>query len=179
MRKLPAPRFGRALAGAAALTVLAAGAAAAAAPRGAGPVAAAPSTSVAAAAANRILYSGAALKDHQAALAAFAVLSIAVGVAPLIAFTPALVRLRQAGVLTYGRLATDYVQSFERKWLDPKAPRDELLLGSPDIQSLSDMGGSFDRAIRTSPTLIDRRVIMMRLLGGRPPRPRTRGAGRE
>jgi hypothetical protein len=114
---------------------------------------------VSAAAGNRIIYAGAELRDHQFAILGFAVLAIVVGVAPLLSFTPALARLKQAGIIEYGRLASDYVQSFDRKWVSGKPPRDETLLGSGDIQSLADIGGSFQRVSAMRPFLIDRRII--------------------
>lgn len=113
-----------------------------------------------AAAANRILYTGASLKEHQAALIAFMVIAIVIGIAPLLAFTPALVRAKHRGIFEYGRLGTDYVQSFEQKWLTEKSAREETLLGSGDIQSLADMGGSFERVSRMSPVPLDRRIVI-------------------
>ena len=41
-------------------------------------------------------------------------------------------------------LAAGYVRAFDDKWLRGGAPADELLIGSADVQSLADMGGSYD-----------------------------------
>ena len=41
-------------------------------------------------------------------------------------------------------LAQRYVREFDRKWLRGGAPPDEPLLGSADIQSLADLGNSFE-----------------------------------
>ncbi|HQY37782.1 MAG TPA: hypothetical protein PLI00_14450, partial [Pseudomonadota bacterium] len=38
--------------------------------------------------------------------------------------------------------AQTYVRDFDRKWLRGGARADEALVGSPDIQSLADMGNS-------------------------------------
>ena len=44
----------------------------------------------------------------------------------------------------YGALAQRYVRDYDHKWLRGGAPQDEQLLGSPDIQSLADIGSSFE-----------------------------------
>jgi hypothetical protein len=66
---------------------------------------------------------------------------------PLVMFTPHLWRAKRTGRSEYGSLATAYLTAFRAKWIVGPPPRDEQLLGSPDIQSLADMGNSYD-AIR-------------------------------
>ena len=41
-------------------------------------------------------------------------------------------------------LAARYAREFDRKWLRGGAPADEPLLGSGDIQSLADLGNSYE-----------------------------------
>ena len=45
---------------------------------------------------------------------------------------------------THGTLAQRYVRDYDRKWLRGGAPADEPLIGSADIQSLADLGNSFE-----------------------------------
>lgn len=52
------------------------------------------------------------------------------------------------GLREYGTLAERYVRDFDIKWLRGGAPADERLIGSGDIQSLADMGNSFE-VVRT------------------------------
>jgi hypothetical protein len=42
----------------------------------------------------------------------------------------------------YMHLAARYVTEFERKWTGDCMPADEPLLGSPDLQSLADLGNA-------------------------------------
>jgi hypothetical protein len=44
----------------------------------------------------------------------------------------------------YGILAQRYVREFDSKWLRGGAPAGEPLVGSADIQSLADLGNSFE-----------------------------------
>ena len=73
-----------------------------------------------------------------AAIVGLTVLSLV----PLFFFSRRLVEVKQRGLLDYGGLATDYVQAFNRKWLQGGAG-DEPLIGSADVQSLADLGNSF------------------------------------
>jgi hypothetical protein len=72
---------------------------------------------------------------------------------PLCCFFRRLVEVKQRGLLEYGRLATSYVQAFDGKWLRRGAPPGETILGTADLQSLADLGNSFDiiRSMRFVP----------------------------
>jgi hypothetical protein len=65
-------------------------------------------------------------------------------VAPLLIFIPRLLAAKQRGLLEYGDLATTYVRGFEAKWLRGANPEAEPLLGTADVQSLADLGNSYD-----------------------------------
>jgi hypothetical protein len=69
-----------------------------------------------------------------------ALLALATG--PLLLFCGHLYRVRRRGLAQYGDFATGYIQDFHSKWIEPGI-RDEQPLGSPDIQSLSDLGTAF------------------------------------
>jgi len=64
---------------------------------------------------------------------------------PLFVFTPQLEKTRRDGGREYGSLAHRYVREFDIKWLRGGAPPGEELIGSGDIQSLADIGASFER----------------------------------
>ena len=63
---------------------------------------------------------------------------------PLLAFSPKLDAAKRTGLREHGGLAQRYVREYDRKWLRGGAPPDEALIGSADIQSLADLGNSFD-----------------------------------
>ena len=63
---------------------------------------------------------------------------------PLLIFTPTLIRTRLAWVREYGLLVTRYNRAFHEKWIMGQAAADERLLGTADIQSLADLGSSFE-----------------------------------
>jgi hypothetical protein len=65
-------------------------------------------------------------------------------VAPLLVFIPRLLAAKQRGALEYGELATSYAQAFDAKWLRGANPSNEPLLGTADVQSLADLGNSYE-----------------------------------
>jgi hypothetical protein len=102
---------------------------------------------------NRIYHLGAKLPDFMFEIFGLAMLLVCVVLAPLLVFAPQLARAKRIGKREYGTLAERYVRGFDVKWLRGGAPPDEPFLGSADIQSLADLGNSFEivRTIRIVP----------------------------
>jgi hypothetical protein len=93
--------------------------------------------------ADRIFYQGATLPAFKVEMAALVVFLLLMTLGPLVLFAPHLVVARRAGLRVYGALAQRYAGEFDAKWLREGAVVDHTLLGSGDIQSLADMGNSF------------------------------------
>ncbi len=102
------------------------------------------SSVVSASIASRILFGGATLEQFEFIYAALLVLVLIVFAGPLMVFAPKLFRLKQDGLLRYGTLASQYTQAFDSKWAKGINTAEERLLGSGDIQSLADMGNSYE-----------------------------------
>jgi hypothetical protein len=81
----------------------------------------------------------------------FAVLMTLLGILPLFPFTVSLFRMRLRAIREYGAFARDYCARFDEKWIHraPDAPPREPL-GTPDLQSLSDLANDFGIVARTS-----------------------------
>jgi hypothetical protein len=62
----------------------------------------------------------------------------------MLIFVPNLLALKQRGLMEYGTLGSEYTQAFYRKWVGRTEPAEEPLLGTGDIQSLADLGNSFE-----------------------------------
>ncbi|WP_374515224.1 hypothetical protein [Niveibacterium sp.] len=92
--------------------------------------------------ANRILYLGAPLLSFKYEIIALVVVLLGVVLLPLLVFAPQLAETKRNGLLEYGALAQRYARDFETKWLRGGAPASEPLIGSADIQSLSDLNNS-------------------------------------
>ncbi len=111
------------------------------------------SSVVSAAIASRILFGGATLEQFEVTYATLILVALIVFAGPLLVFAPTLFRVKQQGLLTYGALASRYTQLFNRKWVEGVSATEEPLLGSADIQSLADLGNSYElvRKMRVVP----------------------------
>lgn len=94
--------------------------------------------------ATRIFYAGATLPEFKVELIGLVAFMVFAVLGPMLVFAPKLEAAKRAGLREYGILAQRYVRDFDYKWLRGGAPADEQLIGSPDVQSLADMGGSFE-----------------------------------
>jgi len=103
--------------------------------------------------ANRIFYLGATLPEFKLEIAVMVIFLLCVVIGPLLVFTPQLAQAKRTGNREYGALAERYVREFDAKWLRGGAPADEPLVGSGDIQSLADLGNSYEvvRSMRLAP----------------------------
>jgi len=94
--------------------------------------------------ANRIFYAGAKLPEFKVELIALAAVMVFAILGPQLVFGPQLAAAKRLGNRQFGMMAQDYAREFNRKWLRGGAPADEPLVGSADIQSLADLGNSFE-----------------------------------
>lgn len=103
--------------------------------------------------ANRILFLGVGLPVYKVEIGIMLIFMLTVVLCPLLLFSPQLAQAKRTGLREYGRLAERYVREFDRKWLRGDAPANEPLVGSADIQSLADLGNSYEivRSMRLAP----------------------------
>jgi len=110
------------------------------------PVFLAQSITVAGAIAARVVQDKAPLEPFTAEIVVVPLVLALVATLPLVFFSRSLVNAGFEGALKYGRLATDYVDQFRQRWLPEPADaraRDQLL-GTPDLQSLADLGNAYE-----------------------------------
>jgi hypothetical protein len=110
------------------------------------PIAAAHGVLFAGMIADRIFFAGAKLPQFQLDIMGGAAFLLAVFAGPLLVFMPRLAQVKRDGLLQYGRVGQAYVREFRGKWWWGQAPADEPLIGSGDIQSLADLGNSYEIA---------------------------------
>ena len=110
--------------------------------------------------AEKIIYEGESLLSFKFRIAILIGIILVIFLAPLFVFTPKLVRARRRALLEYGALASGYVQSFEQKWMREAKTVREDILGSGDIQSLADLGNSFQNLRGMKPFPFSLRTMM-------------------
>ena len=101
------------------------------------------SSVISAAIASRVLFGGATLEAFEGIYATVILLALLVFCRAFDLVRSQTAQSQTRGLIRYGSLASRYTQLFERKWVDGSAV-DEPLLGSADIQSLADLGNSYE-----------------------------------
>ena len=94
--------------------------------------------------ASRVLFDGQDILSFKTEAGGLVVFFMVLVLSPLTVFTPHLLRAKREGLWIYGGFASKYARDFEGKWIDGGAKADEELLGTGDIQSLADLGNSFN-----------------------------------
>ena len=107
--------------------------------------------------ASRIFFEGAALPDFKVEVVVVVAFLLLLVLGPLLLFMPQLADSRRVGLREYGALAQRYVRDFDDKWLRGGRPPAEPLVGSADVQSLADLGNSYElvRSMRVVPVTRD------------------------
>ena len=100
----------------------------------------------------RILLYGTGIDDFKPLFYAFVLIATIIAFAPLLTFVPQLFVARLEGRRAYGRLVTDYARAMQERWIGGPARKD--LLGSPDFQSLADLGTSYSENVQDMQVLL-------------------------
>lgn len=116
--------------------------------------------------ATRIVFDGASLYDFKFLIATFIVLSLVILMGPLFVFSGKLMQAKRTGILEYTALATNYTLLFHQKWVQGGAPGEESILGSGDIQSLADIGASYERVEQMKLIPFDPKTLLVIALAG-------------
>lgn len=109
---------------------------------------------------NAIAYEGATVSSLKFLMIASCVLAVVLLAAPLLVLTPKLMQTKRRDVYAYGALGTTYTRAFDAKWVHGLRLEQEALLGTADIQSLSDLDNSFSVIREMKVVLIDKRILM-------------------
>lgn len=110
--------------------------------------------------AERILFGGETLASLQREILGLPVFMLLLLLLPLTVFAPRLIAARRGGFVSFGALASSYVESFEKKWQRRNDLPGEQLLGCPDISSLADLGTSFRVIEEMRPFPMDARSLL-------------------
>jgi hypothetical protein len=110
--------------------------------------------------ASRIFFNGAALPEFKAEIGVTVAFLLLIVLGPLLFFMPQLAEVRRIGLREYGALAQRYVREFDDKWVRGGHPPAEPLVGSADVQSLADLGNSYELVRDMSVVPITRNAIV-------------------
>jgi hypothetical protein len=108
----------------------------------------------------KIVFENADIESFKIHYATLLLIVEAMFLGPLLVFVPVMTRIRLAWLRDYSLLVDRYNRGFHDKWITGKPLPDDALLGSADIQSLADLGNSFQyiRAMKVVPVSL--RVVL-------------------
>lgn len=109
----------------------------------------------------RIWMAGDALSQFQGEIISMMLFLIILPSAPLLFFMRDLMKTKRLGTLEYNVVASRYVNEFRKKWMGAHAKNSDDLLGTPDIQSVSDLANSFDVSAHMRVLPVSRASIVM------------------
>lgn len=108
----------------------------------------------------QILLEGMPLESFRDEMVGTAVLNLLIFLTPLLAFSPKLITCKRKGLFEYGTLTDRCVDAFHEKWIDGRVGRQEDLLGSSDVQSLADLGISYETVEKMKPVVVGRETVI-------------------
>lgn len=94
--------------------------------------------------ANRIWHAGEALPEFKLEIVGILLFLLLLLLLPLVFFIIHLANTKRKGLVSYGVVASDYVNDFRAKWIEKEPNKNEVLLGNADIQSLADLSNSYN-----------------------------------
>lgn len=107
----------------------------------------------------QILVAGKTLMSFRYEIVGVVLIVLVIFLSPLLAFTGKLLEAKRAGLFEYGALADEYTDDFHNKWIGG-ARSGEPVLGTSDIQSLADIGNSYEVVHEMKTCLIDKDITM-------------------
>jgi hypothetical protein len=113
---------------------------------------------------DRILHAGATLLTFRMEILGSLLFLLLLVLTPLSFFVVQLEKAQRVASVEYGLLASDYVNDFRKKWVQDRSVEAEPLLGTPDIQSLADLGNAF-KSISDMRVLPFTKDAVVRLIG--------------
>jgi hypothetical protein len=93
---------------------------------------------------NQIWHQGTKLPDYKFMIAGVIAGLMLLILLPLGFFLSRMVQAKRQGLRQYGLLASRYTNEFRRKWVEGTGSSGQELLGTGDIQSLADLGNSYE-----------------------------------
>jgi hypothetical protein len=108
-----------------------------------------------------IINRGSSLNSLKYHVIVFVVAAIAIVHAPLFVFTGRLARCRFKGLLDFGALIGSHDRAFDEKWLKSRGTNPASLLGSPDVESLSDAALIYEHVERMQILPFDKKAVVV------------------
>jgi hypothetical protein len=128
------------------------------------PVLAAVSSVLSGSLAGEIIYAGESLNSLKFHVIVFVAVSLAFLLAPLLVFFGKLARCRFQAVLDFRMLIWRHDRAFDEKWVRGRVPKEESILGNPDVSSLANIATAFEHVQRMRLMPLDNLAVLVLFL---------------
>lgn len=114
--------------------------------------------------ASKVIYTNSVITDFKFIILGYILIFTFILISPMFFFVRKLTLTKLNGILDYSVITHQYVSGFHDKWITGNNPEGEKLLGTSDIQSLTDLASSYDIIKTMIPLPIDIRKVITLIL---------------
>ena len=115
---------------------------------------------VAGAWAHEVLYHGVLVPSLYVQMATLLVVLIAIGLLPLLVFTPMLLRAKKKALLDYGVLLAQHGRAVDARWIAGQTVPDYPMLDAPELGPVADIQAMYQSVASMRPAVISKTILM-------------------
>lgn len=114
--------------------------------------------------AHEVLYHGVMVPSLYGQIVALLVVLAIIGVAPLLVFTPLLLRVKRQALLDYGAFVSRHGRSVHEKWIQGKDVPDDPMLDAPELGPVADVQAIYQAVASMRGAIVNKSVLLKILL---------------
>ncbi|EHK65578.1 hypothetical protein [Achromobacter arsenitoxydans] len=111
--------------------------------------------------AHQVLYHDLAVPELYGQIAALLAVLTLIGLAPLLVFTPLLIRVKKQALLDYGVFAAKHGRAVDERWIQDKSVPDYPMLDAPELGPVADVQAIYQAVESMRTALISKSVLLM------------------
>ncbi|WP_454668763.1 hypothetical protein [Achromobacter kerstersii] len=110
--------------------------------------------------AHEVLYHGVTVPSLYGQIAALLIVLMIIGLAPLLVFTPLLLRVKRQALLDYGAFVTLHGRAVHEKWIEKKNVPDSPMLDAPELGPVADVQAIYQAVASMRGAIINKSVLL-------------------
>jgi hypothetical protein len=110
--------------------------------------------------AHEVLYHGVTVPSLYGQIAALLVVLTLIGLAPLLVFTPLLLRVKRQALLDYGAFVTQHGRAVHEKWIEKKDVPDYPMLDAPELGPVADVQAIYQAVAAMRGAIVNKSVLI-------------------
>jgi len=107
-----------------------------------------------------VFYHSVAVPSLYVQMATLLVVLVAVGLAPMLVFSPMLLRVRKKALLDYGVLLAEHGRAVDTRWIAKQRVPDTPMLDAPELGPVADVQAMYQAVASMRPAIISKSVLV-------------------